>query len=356
MEGLNMKYVVFLLLLMILAVSCIENEDVVANLSWEKKWDHGLSPALIAIGPDDRIYFGGCIFMNLYSDLGGESDAILVALNSTGKELWGRQWDVNKENNFVRSLVVNKKNDIYLSGAGGEFILMKFSAKGSKIWEKVLDNYDIVSLAVDNSGDVFAGTNRGKIKKFSSDGTELWTYDINNNNSENYSIYSVFIDPSGNILLGGTNYSKDELEAFLIKITYDGKLIWDKQWGKNGGVQGIAVDKKGNIYVGGGGDTENTGVIKFDKNGNKIWEKARPGYVNAITINAKGEIFSAGRGKSDVNPAIAKFDENGNVLQEYFFESCELLSIACDSNDNLYISGIQSYTDILLKIIPSELP
>jgi len=88
-----------------------------------------------------------------------------------------------------------------------------------------------------------------------------------------------------------------------------------------------AVDTAGNVYVTGyesvAGQSFNTWIRKYDKNGNVVWTRTFNGaqngvdFGNGITVDASGNVYVAGQEEgagyqSDI--WIRKYDADGNVL------------------------------------------
>lgn len=234
-----MKFIITLLLLMIISVSCIEDEDAMNNSGWEWSSEEISRLYAIAVSPDDRIYVGGRTFGSLYSEIQGEYDAFLVAFNPKGDELWGKQWSVNDDKNEVWGLVSDDEGNSYVGGGGSNPFIMKFSPDGTKIWEKFPEVDSVFCLALDNSGNVYAGSSAGDILKFSPEGKELWHHNISTEDAEG-EIQALAVDSDGNIYAGGIAWnnlfgeSAGESDAFLVKIALDKTHVWEKQWGGGG--------------------------------------------------------------------------------------------------------------------------
>ena len=119
---------------------------------------------------------------------------------------------------------------------------MKFFADGAKIWEKFPEVDSVSCLALDNSGNVYAGVSSGDILKFSPEGKELWHYNISTEDAKGI-INALAVDSEGNVYAGGkTGYNLFQenaggTDAFLVKIAPDKTHVWAKQWGGGGTIE-----------------------------------------------------------------------------------------------------------------------
>jgi len=122
-----------------------------------------------------------------------------------------------------------------------------------------------------------------------------------------------YIGLNGQIGQVGGVYSQD---CFLAKYTPDNQLLWTRQFGTSTDeyVKGIALDPRGNIYVGGVQDyIATTGIpfLKvFDSDGNLLWTKtwdstANLGKVNTFTSDNQGFIYAGGEIVGDLNGEIS---------------------------------------------------
>ena len=155
------KYL-FVLLSLILIVSCGGDEDDYDgdtpsggdggngdNGGWESREDKSgkvLQTSIsgiyaMAIGLDDNLYVGGA--KREYSK---KSDALLVAFDTKGKELWSKQWDYQESADSVNNIVTDKYGNIYVSGRSYDSFVIKFAPDGTKIWEQLPEFGNIFSL------------------------------------------------------------------------------------------------------------------------------------------------------------------------------------------------------------------
>lgn len=129
--------------------------------------------------------------------------------------------------------------ETYMQEGGFDSFLIKFSADGTKIWEKFPEIDSVTCLGLDRSGNVYAGTGYGDILKYSPEGKELWRHNISTEDAEGI-INAVAVDSEGNVYAGGSTWDSlfgenaGETDAFIVKIALDKTNIWKKQWGGGG--------------------------------------------------------------------------------------------------------------------------
>jgi len=244
------------------------------------------------------------------------------------------------------------------------------------------------------------------IAKFSSQGARLWSTYYGGDDFERAN--AIAVDPDDNIVITGNSYSPNlstpgtfqpdidvanAQSGIVSKFSSSGSLIWSSYFGKGGiprggGVGlGVAVDKRGGIYVGGYtccdknigtpgamqpliGAANEYGdgfLIKFDKTGNRVWGTYVGGTatdaVNAVTTDGDDAVWITGSLQSQniavtagsyqptlsgtEDPFITKFNASG-VLQygTYYGQtsqpgwySGEGMGIAYAGNGNVFVVG-----------------
>jgi gliding motility-associated-like protein len=263
-----------------------------------------------------------------------------------------------------------------------------------------------------NNSTYFQGSINGGsdlfISKFNSTGALVWSTYYGGSSSDMG--YSVACDASGNLFVTGFTASFDfptqnagtffqgsmagGNDAFIIKFSNSGNRLWATYYG---GVaqdfsSSIGVDATGNVFVTGNTSslnfpTQNSGtffqgalngggdafILKFDNLGNRLWATYYGGELtdsfNSLTLDVNGNLFLVGQTSSFSFPAqnastffqgtnaggqdacIIKFDNLGNRLWASYFggSSSETAnSVDCDSNGNVFISGITGSANLPL--------
>ena len=343
------------------------SENNEGNGGWESqegqdyeilKFEDDLSKAhfqQIAIGLNNEIYVAGSTYDNLYAELNGKNDPFLLAIDSKGKKLWGKQWGVPviySSNNDVSGMSVDTDGNILISIYGNPSVA-KFSPDGTKLWEIFpdLENGKISTLKVDKFNNVYIGFESGtenntNIIKYSDQGKELQRYNISTDSS--CSTRTLVIDSEGNIYAGGYTYDSlfadnaGKRDAFLVKIAPDGTLLWTKQWGSSGedGVGSILMKTDDAIFV---SSFSSMGMLfKFSYDGNKMWEIEQ--LCGSVTMYSNNIYCTTTENQ------IYKYNIQGEYLgTSVMFE--HLGSITCDNKENIYVMGSHSLMKILSPTI-----
>ena len=275
----------------------------------------------VAVDDSGNVYCAGNTDGALGEANGGDYDAFIMKLNSSGTLQWVKQLGGtttaiggnNSGDDSCSSVALDDSGNIYCAGNtagalgeanGGDYdaFIMKLNSSGTLQWVKQLGGTTTAiggnnsgddacdSVAVDDSENVYcAGYTRGAlgetnggggnydafILKLDSSGTLQWvtqlggtTTAIGGNNSEDDYCNSVAVDDSGNVYCAG--YTEGALgeanggsgDAFIIKLNSSGTLQWVKQLGgtttaiggNNSGddaCDSVAVDDSENVYCAG---------------------------------------------------------------------------------------------------------
>jgi hypothetical protein len=298
---------------------------------------------------------------------GGDWDAYVVKLSSSGEHLWssylggngddqGRGIGVDASGNALvtgftfSSGWVSGGWDTSYNGGDRDAFIVKLSSSGGHLWSSYLggsSDWDIgENVAVDASGNVlvtgwtqsigwvsggwdtsWGGSNDGFVVKLSSSGGHVWSSYLGGSDADEG--YGIAIDTSGNALVTGytessgwvsggwdTSLGNGDRDAFVVKLSSSGEHVWSSYVGGRADDEGwgIAVDASGNAlvtgftfsigWVSGGWDTSYSDPNTFD----------REGFV--VKLSSSGEhLWSSYLGEigSDWGFGIA-VDGSGNAL------------------------------------------
>ncbi|MEC4816819.1 MAG: SBBP repeat-containing protein [Scytonema sp. PMC 1069.18] len=324
---------------------------------------------------------------NTTGDIGGSNagskDGFIMKYDSAGNQIWSRQIGTDGTDNLF-SIKTDINNNIYVTGftsgtlegtsAGGDdAFLTKFDSTGKQIWVRQfgtpsLDTaFDVATDLADNiyiagytTGDLggpnanngslitsLLSTDDSYVSKFDSDGNQQW---IQQFGSPSYDeAYGITTDRFGNVFatgftagdLGGTNAGL--YDAWIAKLFGDGTIAWIQQFGSEGYefAWDAATDSFGNVYsvgftTGNLGGT-NAGfydvfLAKYDTDGNQQWiqqlgtagsetafgldidEKDRI-FLTGFTTGTLGEKNFGGDSAGADDAFWAMFDVNGNLLK-----------------------------------------
>ncbi|GEM_PF-2148178 len=294
-----------------------------------------------------NIFVVGITFGNLSGQVSsGSYDAFIKKYDSTGNEVWTRQF--GNSGTEARSVVADSSNYIYITGNTSGIL----------------------------SGQSKYGYNDFFIRKYDSAGNEIWTRQLGSPKN-NYGT-SITVDGLGNIyVVGYTNGSMPgqnnlgDSDAFLTKYDTTGNLIWVRQFGTPhvDDARGSATDNAGNIYVTGKtegilpGQISNKGndifLAKYDNLGNLVWMRPfgssdQADSANSVTTDNSGNIYLTGRigntKRQGMDIFIRKYDVSGNVAWMHQFGflgkgNDYSSSIISDNSKNIYIVGVSDVAE-----------
>ena len=210
----------------------------------------------------------------------GSLDAFLRKYDSTGTEIWTRQFG-SSERDYLRSVVTDAAGNIYLAGetegtlqaqatsGGRDAFLRKYDPDGTEIWTRQFGGAGGdggAGVALDAAENIYiVGTTRGTmpgqttggdydafIRKYDPAGTEIWTRQFGGIEGEG--ARGIAISPAGHLLIVGTTQgafpeqsNAGGFDAFITQFDLDGTSLWMHQFGTeyNDYGVGIAVDGNG---------------------------------------------------------------------------------------------------------------
>jgi hypothetical protein len=264
----------------------------------------------------------GNIYVTGYTSYGGNSFAYCtIKYNSSGDEIWVRHYGIPRPSTQAKSMTVDANCNIYITGTHNyRLTTISYDSSGNLRWAQVFQPYggEANSIALDSANNVFITgftyTNNFITIKYSSTGEENWI---------RYYSYTALNDPS-------------ESSAFSIKI-----------------------DKTGNVYVGGNAKFTSTGkaylgIIKYNNSGDTIWERhfqlIAIIYPTAMTIDSFNNIYiTAGAVDSNIIGRSFRYftlcyDSVGKYRWSIFYEpyshfESKSTCITTDNYGNVFVSG-----------------
>ncbi|MEP7264479.1 MAG: T9SS type A sorting domain-containing protein [Bacteroidota bacterium] len=210
-------------------------------------------------------------------------------------------------------------------------------------------------LKADNSNNTFvcgttdAGNNNDMVVyKQNQYGTRLWVTTYNGTANLNDTAISTMWLPNGFVVVTGkcketiNNITKD---AFVTMVIDSGTIVWTKKFFGADSLGAIptqmTADAQGNIYICGyeilTGGTTNGCIIKYDSNGNQLWNITYDAGINlddkfnSITLDNSNDILVTGQtftSATNSNYVTVKFANTATAIKE---------------NTSLGISNITAY-------------
>jgi hypothetical protein len=240
----------------------------------------------IALSPTGQIYASGGTRSALDGPNMGSTDAYIASITPTGDLSWVRQFGTNTSESAT-DIAVDASGNIYSVGA------------------RWLYNYDTF------------------VVKYSTDGTMIWTRDINHPGWDEG--YSLAVKPDQTVVVGmAGDTSTDPIvgrsDAVVALFSPTGQIQPLRSWGTTGDekIRDTAVDHQGNIYLAGFNeelinDQEleyppiNAIVVKFDPLGNHLWTRTLEAegndWAQAVNTGPNGELYIARMTTGDIGAA-----------------------------------------------------
>jgi hypothetical protein len=327
----------------------------------------------------------------------GSRDAFIRKYNSDGDEIWTRQFGTS-DNDEARGVSVDSSG-VYVVGetqgtfsgqsdeGGLEAFIRKYNSDGDEIWTRqfgtsLQDNAFAVSA--ESSGVYVVGITRGEfegessaggfdafIRKYNSDGDEIWTRQFGTSDDFD-SANDVFADSTGVYIAGNVGdslpgqTSEGSIDAFIRKYNSDGDEIWTRQFGTPGrdAANGVSADSSG-VYVAGFTQQEDdigsddAFIRKYNSDGDEIWtrqfgtsdnDEARGVSVDSSGVYVAGVTTGTFQGESSAGDAdifIRKYNSDGDEIWTRQFGSSEFdfinNGVSVDSS-GVYVAGQTSGT------------
>jgi outer membrane protein assembly factor BamB len=263
--------------------------------------ESGFPAAVSAAANGDALAAGSLV------NLGTARDFVVVRLAAAdGSELWRLELNgTSGVGDMAHAVAVDASGDIVAAGrldntsTFWDFTVVKAAGStGAELWRYEMNgtagqSEEALAVRVDAAGDVVAagylwnsptGADQAIAKLRGSDGGELWRTEIVGTGGGNDQAGTLFIDPLGDILVGGfVTRPGTRRDLFVAKLSgLDGSVLWSYE------------------TDGGGFDDDE---------------------VLAVRANSAGTVFAAGRlvgATSDADLAVIALDgSNGSVLWTY---------------------------------------
>lgn len=341
------------------------------RLVWSEPWGTPGDDFARSVAVDEA----GALYVAGYTDSAfegaqsaGAFDAFLTRWGVDGSPVWSRQWG-GEGPEFAQAVVLGPDGQAFVAGyspsridqqtvAGGHDVFLTLhDAEGGYVWTRQwgtdADDY-VYGAARAGDGVVVVGYTRGAFDGFENageadafvslcdaSGALLWSRQFGTPATD-YA-QAVHVDGEGNVLVGG--YSAGQLgddpdlgaeDAFLLKLSADGELLWVRQWGSDTTDYALSVssDASGNAYVAGYtygaiGDQAVIGgedgyLSKLSSAGELLWTRqfgtASRDSARFVTVDSRGEVLVGGDTEGSFAPGlagggrdsfVARFDQEG---------------------------------------------
>lgn len=247
-------------------------------------------------------------------------------------------------------------------GQGNNAVIRKYDSNGADLWTDSFDVNDALNqtangIATDESG-YFAeiGTDDGDIflRRLHPDGGELWTRTVSGTSTAAGS--KVAIDGEGNILAFGTISQPEGNRPWLRKYDSNGGTLWTRVLDDDAEIgRDVAVDSTGNVFVSAFSFTT-TFLRKYDADGVEQWtdEGNAEGIafydMTGVATDSTDAVIVVGLGGPSSNEmALIKYDPDGvSLWGSYLTEDSNFSTanaVATDSADRIVVVGTSNFGD-----------
>jgi hypothetical protein len=294
----------------------------------------------IAIDDSDNIH----IAATMSSGSQTTADALVIKYNTSGVKLWHKTYN-NPDNNYDGALDIALMANGDVIATGGSFrttgqmnlLTMSIDSSGTLLWSNEYNNVGLheTGLKLTLTADTASITGITQLSAFNweyiqqkillTDGSTL---DANVTDLGAGAINSVMDATQGEdgsyYIAGSVLTDTAGYDMKIIKFDTDFAPVWTATWDSEAHdddfANAIEVRDNGTVYVTGYTNPadEHIVTLKFDSDGDLVWQKIRPGHGNGVTTNANGTVFVTGYtttlGNNDFY--IGVYDPDGEIIWE----------------------------------------
>ncbi|TFZ00616.1 hypothetical protein EZ313_19375 [Ramlibacter henchirensis] len=311
------------------------------SVVWQKVWTGetqrggGRAPTVALTSDQSSVYVTGLSNAN-----GG--DAVLLKFDSDGNLLWQRTWGGSVIREESEAVATDAQGAAYISGTqrdhqagtAGLFVV-KFNGDGTVAWQKIWNDASGSAVAVGPDGHVYAAGSKMRTDgsfefdvlalKITNGGGLVWdmTYSAAGTVDARG---GMTVGPDGGPIFAGAIQAGKKvvgISALLVKLTTDGGLSFDSQWGgsKNGtSGHAVALAPDGSIHVAGaaslGSGADEAFVFHVDTQGRGLdavtWGGAGFDSGHGVGVAGDGTVVLAAT-TNPPGPPFTLLDTSGKV-------------------------------------------
>ena len=284
--------------------------DNEGNIIWNASYNSGRSDVgfyTTVDNNDDILVFGYSGILPV-----SEGDCFILKYSSDGIEQWNYTF-TKGECNYPGGITTDSENNIIVTGGSGIWQMnlfywtIKFDENCVEMWNHSFHESSVdigFGVTVDSQDNVIT---TGVSFVFFVDPVFIFKYDKEGNvlwekRRPGAQPWDVELDAQDNIIITGADYTQT-IDMFTMKCDNDGNLLWINRFDSGGyeGGQGVAVDSKGNVIVGGYSeysipDHYEHCVIIYDSEGNELCFKREgiEGLIEGVAVDSNDNVFITG--------------------------------------------------------------
>ncbi|KXK53768.1 MAG: PKD repeat protein [Chlorobi bacterium OLB5] len=305
---------------------------------------------------------GNCYVLGNTAANGGVM--VLIKYNTAGDTAWTRTYPQTGNVGVVADSIGN----VYITGYFGpsfgpyNIVTIKYNPVGVQQWLKIYDsggNDECRDIAMDKTGNIYIGgfsDNQSLIIKYNINGDTVWTRKYGETNYRFPGI-NLILDYQNNVFISGRREHTPSSTGSQFTIKYDSNAVF--RW-INNPLENLMIsptktgtDISGNVYVTGQSFNNNILTIKYDFNGNEVWQRIYDGpgigtdRPSDLKIDLIGNVIitgiSSGTG-SGSDYLTMKYNSFGDSIWVKTYNGTnsnndESYSLDIDDSNNVYITG-----------------
>jgi hypothetical protein len=313
------------------------------DFNFTNLWKRKLNTVNNDIGAKIGLDSSGNVYIAASSKPGGLRIGVVAKYNSSGTIQWQRTLSPATQQLWLSNIAVDSSGNVHViglhtdNGSGTSAFLAKYNTSGTIQWQRdwiASSGSQGISVAVDSSGNVFAGGygnygsgNIADLIKFNSSGTKQWHRTLSNTAT---TIINDLACNSSDVYLAGQTFAAD-YRAFNAKYNSSGSIQWQRSLDGGGSTDyyyGIGIDSAGNSYcVGRMFQTNSLGYIaKYNTSGTIQWQRSLAISGKNIVLNGNAVendviYFGGQKTKTNIDSFYGKVPTDGTKTGTYSLDA-----------------------------------
>jgi hypothetical protein len=345
-----------LLICILLATTLPLNSQV--NLEWAACYNGPANDrdAARAICVDDS----GFVYVTGSSrDGSGNFNFATIKYDTFGNELWVKRYSGPLSGSYVANdIITDDSGNVYITGT---ISTIKYDRNGNLIWLSQMSEFSAGErIILDQFNNIIvAGTSLNDYITiyFDINGELLWQQLYNGTGNFRDEFSDMVIDSKGDIIVTGQSHGiGTHWDYATIKYSIEGDSLWVRRYnGPCSSFPGdyafaVTVDDENNVYVTGWSDGINCNAqcftIAYSPTGDILWEHRYPGigYAGYDVLYSEEYIYVVAR-SGGIEDVLLKYDKQGNLIWNRSYISDHLFAtippgLATDAEGNIYLRTI----------------